>query len=236
MRRSPGAAQSGQWSVAHRPRLRKARPAGHAQLRGADECSEQSAPAQPSDAERPEPPTRGAPFSARSRRKCRLPSCSTRPSSSPAGDVERRPPPSVSPSSFTPPCASVRRASDRDRAERLGDHRREVHGRRPAATTRLLDLRRAASCATNTRSKAASASAAAAVAVERATSARASARLASRGPSARRAARAQQQRVPRPDLLVRDLHRLAVHLARRIRDADVVAERLGHLLARRRPR
>ena len=46
---------------------------------------------------------------------------------------------------------------------------------------------------------------------------------------ARRRARVEQQPVVLPHRLVGDRHRLAVHLPRRVGDADLVAERLGHL-------
>ena len=48
--------------------------------------------------------------------------------------------------------------------------------------------------------------------------------------------RAEQQVVPARHRGVGDRERLAVHLGRRVGDADVVAERLRHLLARRRCR
>ena len=167
---------------------------------------------------------------SRRRRNWRLPTCSTRPSSAlgRAGRGRRRA--SGSPSSCTPPWASIRRASERERPNALGDHGRQVHRAVAGRDHGLLDLlgqlvRDEQRGRTPPRPRRAAASE-----WKRVTSARARARLASRGPAPAGGSLAEQQREPRRDLLVGDAQRLAVHLLGRVGDADVVAERLRHLL------
>ena len=70
------------------------------------------------------------PAQATRRAKRRLPTCSTRPSSSAARHVEAVARRRASPSSFTPPCPSSRRASLLEIAEGAGDQRRQVDLRR----------------------------------------------------------------------------------------------------------
>ena len=107
----------------------------------------------------------------------------------------------------TPPCGQLRRASEREPPERVGDQPGQVHaspsvGRAP----RPPRSSSGSSCAMNTRSNAASASAAAAAPWKRVTSARASARLASRGARRPRAAALpeQQRRTTALEQRVRD--------------------------------
>ena len=129
------------------------------------------------------------PSATRRRAKRRLPSCRTRPSSRSAGESTSSAP-SGSPSSLTPPCAEQpARLRARD-PERLGEQRRQVHRSPSAGDARPRRRPRAARGATKQ-------------AVEvlprrprpprrrgsASTSARASARLASRGGRLRRAAR-----------------------------------------------
>ena len=71
---------------------------------------------------------------------------------------------------------------------------------------------------------------------KRSTSRRASSRLASPGWRAGSSSLAEQQPVVLAHRLVGDAHQLPEHLLRRVGDADVVAERLAHLAARRRSR
>ena len=163
----------------------------------------------------------------RRRRKCRLPTCRTRPSSASAG---------TSRASTAPRRRAARRPG------RACGARPSASARTPSAITAgrctvpfsagtsASSISAGSSCAMNSGRSAASASAAAARGVEpRHERAREGALGVARA-RARRRLLPQQQREPRRDLLVRDPQRLAVHLAGRLGHADVVAERLRHLL------
>ena len=101
-----------------------------------------------------QPQQRGVDRHQSSRRKRRLPSCSTRPSSSAAGRSRSA---TGTPSSCTPPCPSVRRASERDPPNALGDQLRQVDTAPFAEAGTTRGCPSGSSRATNTRSKCASA-------------------------------------------------------------------------------
>ncbi len=164
----------------------------------------------------------------RRRRNPRLPTCSTAPSSR-SGARSRSSAPSAAPSSFTAPCASLRRASEREPPKLVGDQRRHVHRRAVLRRERrLLDLLGHVALHED------------ALEVRGGVARR---RLGVQplhepsrervlGVARRQALRqrlAEQQLVPAGHRRVGQAQRLAVHLLRRIRDPDVVAQRLGHL-------
>ena len=165
---------------------------------------------------------------SRRRRKRRLPTWSTRPSSR-GRDVERlgRQRLAVEPHAALgqgAPRLRARAAEHGSRSARAGARSR----RRPRTTASSIVLGRLARDEDAVERRLGRRGRAPAP-WKRATSSRASARLASRGPTPAGDRRAQQQLVPGRERVVRDAQRLAVHLLRRLGDPDVVAEGLRHL-------
>ena len=209
---------SGQWSLAHLSRGAIPRAGWRAFGSAAARKSSRAAPSHQGAATY---------CDAAGARNWRLPSCSTRPSSAAAGTSSGSAG-SGSPSSFTPPWASLRRASEREPPKRSTITSGRCSVPPLAATTQLVDLLRQL------------------VRDEDAVEAGLGLgrRLRAPEPLHERAregalgvARAdvgrdlvpEQQAVPGREQLVRDPQRLAVHLAGRLGDPDLVAERLRHL-------